>query len=122
MDAGSKDPNEDLTLKSEPSSAQQLDADLLAIATSIRGVAQTYEGDVLSLLALLRTLEVAHRDVRDSLFQESLPDNRQRLYNLLKDMEAEGGWPYIPRMKLKELLNNMPMDVTDEVPDGPVPK
>ncbi|MEB3358165.1 MAG: hypothetical protein VKK04_15660 [Synechococcales bacterium] len=106
----------------ESSGNEQLDADLLAIATSIRAIAQNYKGDVLSLLALLRTLEVAHREVRDSLFQESLPDNRQRLYNLLKDMEAEGGWPYIPRMKLKALLSKMSADVADAVPEGSVPK
>jgi hypothetical protein len=55
-------------------------------------------------LALLRQLEKLHKEVRDGAFQESLPDNRQRLYSLLRDIESEGGWPYIERMRLRELF------------------
>jgi hypothetical protein len=42
------------------------------------------------------------------LFQASLPDNRQALYALLKDIEESGGWPYVERLKLRSLLSNLP--------------
>jgi hypothetical protein len=81
--------------------------ELEAIATVVLHEAERRRGDGRSLLALLRLLEALHREIRDGLFQESLPVNRQALYALLKDMEAEGGWPYIHRMKLKEILVNL---------------
>jgi len=61
-----------------------------------------------ALLALLRLLEERHRDICETLFYEALPDNRQHLYALLKDIEVNGGWPYIQRMKLQALLANLP--------------
>ncbi|NJL37933.1 MAG: hypothetical protein HC840_18225 [Leptolyngbyaceae cyanobacterium RM2_2_4] len=81
--------------------------ELEAIATVVLHEAERRRGEGRSLLALLRLLEALHREIRDGLFQESLPVNRQALYALLKDMEAEGGWPYIHRMKLKEVLVNL---------------
>lgn len=89
--------------------ANQVEQELLAIAGKIRDVARGYQGDNLSLLALLRMLESLHQEIRDGIFQDSLPDNRQALYNLLKDIEATGGWPYIHRMKLQLLLKNFPV-------------
>lgn len=86
---------------------EKLQADLQAISTTVQLVAQGYQGDMLALLKLLRVLENLHRQLRDDLFQETLPTNRQALYTLLKDIETEGGWPYIPRMKLKLLLANL---------------
>lgn len=71
------------------------------------------QGDILAILALLRQLEKLHREVRDGIFQENLPDNRQALYSLLKDIEAEGGWPYIERMRLQDLMVNLE-NVTEE--------
>jgi hypothetical protein len=65
-------------------------------------------------LALLRHLEELHKEIRDGVFQENLPDNRQRLYSLLKDIESEGGWPYIARMRLQALLVNLSEQVSDE--------
>ncbi|HEY9859599.1 MAG TPA: hypothetical protein V6D16_08840 [Candidatus Obscuribacterales bacterium] len=82
--------------------------DFQAIAQVVRASAQSYEGDCLTLLALLRLLESLHREISDSFFQASLPTNRQALYALLRDIEAEGGWPYIHRMKLQALLANLP--------------
>lgn len=82
----------------------QLHSELEAIATLVKATAAKSEGDGLALLRLLRLLESLHHDIRDDLFQETLPRNRQSLYALLKDMEAEGGWPYISRMKLRSLL------------------
>ncbi len=92
----------------------QLEYELQAIGTAVRGLAEGYQGDSLALLALLRRLEELHRELRDGIFQASLPDNRQALYKLLKDIEAKGGWPYIERMKLQSFLANLPADATGE--------
>jgi hypothetical protein len=43
-----------------------------------------------------------------------LPDNRQALYSLLRDIEAEGGWPYIERMRLQAFLTNLEQEATVE--------
>ena len=62
-------------------------------------------GETTSLLALLRTLEQLHRQVFEEHFVPSLPRSRQPLYALLREMEAEGGWPYIPKMRIYELID-----------------
>ncbi len=80
---------------------------LETIALKVQSEAKKSQGDSLALLALLRLLEGLHREIRDSLFLESLPSNRQALYSLLKNIEEEGGWPYIHRMKLQSLLKNL---------------
>lgn len=95
--------------------SEELRADLGAIATSIDDVAQRHRGNGIALLALLRVLEASHREVCDDLFQEALPQNRQQLYNFLKDIEAEGGWPYIPRMKLRSLIILLDSTLQDEL-------
>ncbi|MGB3292365.1 MAG: hypothetical protein WBB01_05125 [Phormidesmis sp.] len=73
----------------------------------VRSTAQEREGDVLALLALLRLLNELHSEIRDTLFREALPNNRQRLYRLLRDIEQQGGWPYIKRMQLLALLEHL---------------
>lgn len=90
--------------------------DLQAIATMVSHLAKDCQGDSLKLLALLRLLEALHHDIRDTLFQDSLPDNRQALYNLLKDIEATGGWPYIHRMKLQALLTHLQTSADGDTP------
>ncbi len=94
---------------------------LQAITAEILNLASSLQGDNLGLLELLRALEDSHREIRDNLFQASLPDNRQALYALLKDIEEAGGWPYIDRMKLQLLLCNFPehsMYVEEALGDG----
>jgi hypothetical protein len=59
------------------------------------------------LLAILRTLEEIHRHVREDYFQLALPRDRHSLYSLLLEIEENGGWPYIERMRLHNLLQNM---------------
>ena len=81
-----------------------LQSQLQSLTEAIRTLAESCQGDSVLLLALLRTLESSHREIRDGLFQASFPDNRQALYKLLRDIEANGGWPYIQRMKLRSLL------------------
>lgn len=81
-----------------------LSTTLQTISETVRDAAKIYQGDSIALLALLRQLEALHREIRDGSFQDSLPENRQQLYSLLRDIESEGGWPYIERMKLKAFL------------------
>ncbi|MGI0485346.1 hypothetical protein ACN4EK_07905 [Pantanalinema rosaneae CENA516] len=95
---------------------EPLESQLQAVADTVRYLAQSHQGDCLALLSILRMLESLHADVRDTWFQPALPDNRQALYNLLRDIEASGGWPYIYRMRLHELLKNFQGDLTVEPP------
>jgi len=87
--------------------SDKLSYKLQEIADSIHEYSAISQGDILEILALLRQLEKLHREVRDGIFQESLPSNRQALYSLLKDIEAEGGWPYIERMRIQNLMVNL---------------
>jgi len=99
----------------ERSKLKHLELDLQMLADTTQKLAQDCKGDSLALLALLRTLENLHREIRESLFQESLPDNRQALYHLLRDIEATGGWPYIHRLRLQSLLINLQPQENDDV-------
>jgi len=94
--------------------SRDLSRPLEAISTAVKDVAQACDGDVIALLALLRHLEELHKEIRDGVFQENLPDNRQRLYSLLRDIESEGGWPYIARMRIQALLVNLSEEVSDD--------
>ena len=87
--------------------SQNLPEDLLQLSQVVQSTAQGREGDCLALLALLRLLNELHSEIRDTLFREALPDNRRRLYRLLKDIEQQGGWPYIKRMQLLALLEHL---------------
>ncbi len=81
-----------------------------AIAQAIRDQAQIAKGSDLKLLALLRLLEALHQEIRDTLFLAALPESRQALYSLLRDIETSGGWPYIHRMRLHELMRQLGID------------
>jgi hypothetical protein len=84
-----------------------LPADLQTLAKSIEQAALARRGNEIALLELLRLLEMLHSCIRDEWFQEALPTNRQRLYALLRDIEINGGWPYIQRMRLQALLQGL---------------
>jgi len=88
-----------------------LHSDLQSLTDLVKVVAKNYQGDAAAILAILRTLENLHQEVREGEIQKTLPDNRQELYNLLKDIESKGGWPYIPRLKLQHLLENWSDDI-----------
>ena len=78
------------------------------IVAQIHEIADRDRTDPLALLQLLRTLEQIHREIQEGYFQSALPDSRQSLYALLRDIEENGGWPYIQRWKLHELFANLP--------------
>ena len=88
-------------------SSSDLPEDLQQLTQRVRATSKVRDGDCVALLELLRLLESLHFEIRDTLFREALPDNRQRLYRLLKDIEQEGGWPYIRRMPLLALLEHL---------------
>ncbi|NJL46119.1 MAG: hypothetical protein HC922_11265 [Leptolyngbyaceae cyanobacterium SM2_3_12] len=98
------------------STASPLSADLKELAALIDHAARVRQGDSAALLALLRLLEERHRHICDTLFRDALPNNRHNLYSLLRDIELNGGWPYIQRMKLQALFANIP---TPEVEPPP---
>ena len=76
-------------------------------AKDIYVLAEEHRDDSLFLLSLLRDLEQIHRQVRVQYFQAALPETRNDLYRFVKDIEEQGGWPYIERMRLKDLLQNI---------------
>ena len=77
------------------------------IVTEIQAIAARSQGDSIALLQLLRALEQVHRDIQADYFQSALPDSRQALYALLRDIEENGGWPYIQRWKIQALFANL---------------
>ena len=77
------------------------DDELLAL----QALAEGLEGDPAALLDLLRRLEKLHRTIQDGAFRNSLPEDRNRLYQLLESMEDRGGWPYIPRLQLRTFMD-----------------
>jgi hypothetical protein len=107
-----KDQDSSLPSKLESSSLLSSDAttsiaDLAEIATEIHHIADRDRDDPIALLHLLRTLEQLHHEIQQGYFQSALPDSRQALYALLRDIEENGGWPYIQRWKLHELFVNL---------------
>jgi hypothetical protein len=100
-------------------SSANLSPQLQAIASAVNNAVQDSQSDTIALLALLRQLEQLHQEIREGAFQQSLPDNRQALYSLLRNIEAEGGWPYIERMKLQRFLKHLEQEPTvDNSSDG----
>lgn len=87
----------------EPDSAIQI----ATIVKEIQAIAERAQGDPIALLRLLRALEQVHRDIQGDYFQSALPDSRQALYALLRDIEENGGWPYIQRWKIQALFANL---------------
>ena len=80
---------------------------------TLRELSEQHRDDPESLLLLLRDLEALHRDIQDDAFRESLPEDRQKLFALLKTMERSGGWPYIPRLQLRTFIDLREQDPAD---------
>lgn len=90
--------------------SKALDAAMEKISHQVLHLAGECEGNHQMLLSLLRSLEKVHREIRESAFLESLPNSRRGLERILKDIEDNGGWPYIERMRIKQLLANLSED------------
>lgn len=88
-------------------SHDQQASEMQQLTGKIYALAQNQKEDALVLLSLLRELEKLHQVIRDDFFQVALPTNRQGLYALLRDIEAQGGWPYIARLKLQVFLDQI---------------
>ncbi len=76
---------------------------LKEIIEKILILADQSKEDSIALLDILRQLEFTHHKIREDLFEPSLPNTRHGLYDLLKDIEENGGWPYIERMRLSSI-------------------
>ncbi len=83
-------------------------------ARDICALAEKHRNDSLFLLSLLRDLEKIHRQIRVELFEGALPKTRNDLYQFVRDIEEKGGWPYIERMRLKDLLKNLEFEQKTE--------
>ncbi|MFM7887498.1 MAG: hypothetical protein ACKPCM_12580 [Pseudanabaena sp.] len=93
-------------IQSQNQSQQGQTADLSeleALSDVILRISQAHQGDAGSLLQILRILETLHKRIRDDLFQPALPTSRHELFKLLRDIETNGGWPHIYRMKINEI-------------------
>jgi hypothetical protein len=90
-----------------PGDNSPLQDQLNSLVIAVTAIAQKQQGDCNGLLLLLRTLENLHRQIREEMFEPSLPNTRKDLYGLLRDIEETGGWPYIERMKLQMLIEKL---------------
>jgi hypothetical protein len=79
-------------------------------AQNLCALAKENQNDSLFLLSLLRELEQIHRQIRVNYFESALPQTRNDLYQFVKDIEEKGGWPYIERMRLRDLLQSLKFD------------
>lgn len=80
--------------------------ELQKLVKSIQEMAEESKEDIFTILLILRELESLHRSIRTQMFEPSLPDTRHRLYLLMKHLEEVGGWPYIERMRLRDICAN----------------
>ncbi len=88
-------------------SAEDLPPDLRQIMLAVEQAAQARAGACVELLMLLRLLEEMHRLILDGTFRESLPNTRQALYRVLQDLEEAGDWPYLPRLHIQALMQQL---------------
>ncbi|MFM9109515.1 MAG: hypothetical protein ACKOPN_02745 [Prochlorococcaceae cyanobacterium] len=75
------------------------------LLAELEGMGDQLADDPLALLQLLRQVEQLHRRLQDGPFRQSLPEDRNRLFELLEEMERSGGWPYIPRLQLRTFMD-----------------
>jgi hypothetical protein len=88
--------------------------ELNTLVNQIQSLATQQQGNAVQLLEVLRALESLHSQICNDLFQPAMPNNRHALFDLLRNIEANGGWPYIYRIRLKDLLRNLEVaDLTD---------
>ncbi|WP_244352863.1 hypothetical protein [Thermostichus vulcanus] len=100
-------------------SEENLPPDLRQIMLAIKQAAEVRAGACVDLLMLLRLLEEMHRLILDGTFRESLPNTRQALYRVLQDLEEAGDWPYLPRLHIQALMQQLEGSTPMLVPPTP---
>ncbi|MEM6445266.1 MAG: hypothetical protein AAFY57_01245 [Cyanobacteria bacterium J06642_2] len=88
-------------------SSDPLPADLQTLVTEVETLARVRHDNCGQLLQLLHVLEDLHRKIYQEEFQPALPDSRQELFALLQDIETNDRWPYIHRLQVQALLQNL---------------
>ncbi|WP_017294518.1 hypothetical protein [Geminocystis herdmanii] len=83
--------------------SSSIENEVKKLVTEIKVIADNSQENIFDLLLILRELESLHSHIRREMFEPALPDTRHRLYLLLKHLEEVGGWPYIERMKIKDM-------------------
>ncbi|NJK59316.1 MAG: hypothetical protein HC918_02325 [Oscillatoriales cyanobacterium SM2_1_8] len=73
----------------------------------IQSLAVSQRTNPQELLGILRDLEALHRQICAEMLMPALPNTRHELFALLQNIEANGGWPYIYRVRLQELLQKL---------------
>jgi hypothetical protein len=109
-----QDGDENLSNSDDVLSSVETAASLETVTEEIWQLARKHQHDIFFLLSLLRDIEAIHRKIRTEMLETSLPATRNDLYQLVKDIEETGGWPYIERMKLRELLKNLELTPSSE--------
>jgi hypothetical protein len=84
-----------------------IENELKKLVSEIWNLAEKSPDDIFDVLLILRELELLHRNIRQEMFEPALPDTRHRLYLLLKHIEEVGGWPYIERIRLKDICQKL---------------
>lgn len=84
--------------------------ELQRLTENIKKLAEESKEDIFTILLILQELESLHRNIRTEMFEPNLPDTRHRLYLLMKHLEEVGGWPYIERMRLRNVCANLIAD------------
>jgi len=87
--------------------SSSIENEIKNLVAQIQSVAENSQDNIFDLLLILRELESVHRHIRQEMFEPALPDNRHRLYLLLKHIEEIGGWPYIERMRIKDVCTKI---------------
>ncbi|NUN66462.1 hypothetical protein HCU40_17290 [Pseudanabaena biceps] len=100
--------------QSQPQKAANI-SELEATAEYLWQIAQDQSGEPSELLEILRVIEALHKRIRDDLFQPALPTSRHELFNLLRDIETNGGWPHIYRMKINEICRYLEQSEEEKV-------
>lgn len=92
-----------------------IEAKVKELLGQIQELAQESQEDIFAILLILRELEIVHRSIRQEMFEPILPDTRHRLYLLLRHLEEVGGWPYIERMRLKDICGKLVLEENQKI-------
>ncbi|MBL1208737.1 hypothetical protein [Geminocystis sp. GBBB08] len=84
-----------------------IENELKKLVSDMGNLAEKSQDNIFDVLLILRELELLHRNIREKMLEPNLPDTRHRLYLLLKHIEEVGGWPYIERMRVKDICQQL---------------